>query len=93
MAGAGIAVTPQAAPQSGARWRSWHRKRTTDGRFTFESAPAAVLAAGGALLGTMRGMVDGVLGDDADRIHAVAVLRMLGLTLDDADKTAQQALA
>lgn len=63
------------------------------GRFTFESAPAAVLVTGGALLGTMRGVVDGLLGDDADRMHAVAVLRMLGLTLDDADRTARLALA
>jgi AcrR family transcriptional regulator len=62
------------------------------GRFTFEPAPAAVLATGGALLGTMRGVVDGLLGEDADRVHAVAVLRMLGLTPEDADRTASLAL-
>ena len=58
-----------------------------DGRFTFGPAAAAVLATGGALLGTMRGVVDGVLGPDADRIHATAVLRMLGLDAHDAEKT------
>lgn len=61
------------------------------GRFTFEPATAAVLATGGALLGTMRGVVDGVLGPDADRVHAAAVLRMLGLTPEDAEETARSA--
>lgn len=61
------------------------------GRFTFAPAPAAVLATGGALLGTMRGIVDGVLGADADRVHATAVLRMLGLEPEDAEKTARAA--
>lgn len=61
------------------------------GRFKFESAPAAVLASGGALLGTMRGVIDGVLDGDADRVHAAAVLRMLGLAPEDAEKTARAA--
>jgi AcrR family transcriptional regulator len=61
------------------------------GRFTFEPAPAAVLATGGALLGTMRGVVDGVLGPDADRVHAAGVLRMLGLGSKDAEKTVRSA--
>jgi AcrR family transcriptional regulator len=61
------------------------------GRFTFGPAPAAVLATGGALLGTMRGVVDGVLGPDADRVHPTAVLRMLGLAPEDAEKTARSA--
>lgn len=60
-----------------------------DGRFTFEPAGAAVLATGGALLGTMRGVVDGVLDTDADRAHVTAVLRMLGLAPDDAAETAR----
>ena len=63
------------------------------GRFSFEPAAAAVLATGGALLGTMRGVVDGLLADDADRLHAAAVLRMLGLPPDDADETARAAVA
>lgn len=59
------------------------------GRFSFEPAAAAALATGGALLGTMRGVVDGVLGPDADRAHAAGVLRMLGLTPEDAEKTSR----
>jgi AcrR family transcriptional regulator len=59
------------------------------GRFTFTPAPAAVLATGGALLGTMRGVVDGVLDPDADRTHVVGVLRMLGLSNEDAEAAAR----
>jgi AcrR family transcriptional regulator len=61
------------------------------GRFTFAPAAAAMAATGGALLGTMRGVGDGVLGADADRTHATAVLRMLGLPPDDAEETARSA--
>lgn len=64
------------------------QKGLDDGRFSFAPAAAAVLATGGALLGTMRGVVDGLLGPDADLIHATAVLRMLGLDAKDAEKTA-----
>lgn len=60
------------------------------GRFTFEPPAAALMATGGALLGTMRGVVDGLLGDDADQVHAAAILRMLGLRADDAEETARQ---
>lgn len=49
------------------------------GRFDFESAPAALYATAGALLGTMRGVVDGALTEDADLVHAEAILRLLGL--------------
>lgn len=63
------------------------------GRFTFAPAAAAVLATGGALLGTMRGVVDGLLAEDADRVHAAAVLRMLGLPPEDADETARAAVS
>jgi len=62
------------------------------GRFTFEPAPAAVLATGGALLGTMRGVVDGMLGPDAAQAHAAGVLRMLGLTPEDAGETASSVM-
>jgi AcrR family transcriptional regulator len=61
------------------------------GRFTFGPAAAAVLATGGALLGTMRGVVDGVLGPDAERVHAAGVLRMLGLDSKDAEATSNSA--
>jgi AcrR family transcriptional regulator len=59
------------------------------GRFTFGPAAAAVLATGGALLGTMRGVVDGVLDPDADLVHAAGILRMLGLTPEDAERIAR----
>jgi AcrR family transcriptional regulator len=62
------------------------------GRFEFDSPEAAVSITGGALLGTMRGVVDGVLGEGADEVHAAAVLRMLGLDPADAAKTARLAL-
>jgi AcrR family transcriptional regulator len=65
------------------------QKGLDEGRFSFKPAAAAVLATGGALLGTMRGVVDGVLGPDADLIHAAAVLRMLGLEPADAEATAR----
>jgi AcrR family transcriptional regulator len=63
-----------------------------DGRFVFDSAEAAVSFTGGALLGTMRGVVDGVLGGDADEIHAAAVLRALGLSRADAVRVARRAI-
>jgi AcrR family transcriptional regulator len=63
------------------------------GRFSFEPAAAALLATGGALLGTMRGVVDGLLADDADQVHVAAVLRMLGLGPEDADETARAAVS
>ena len=43
-------------------------------RFHVEDAAAAVYAMGGALLGTITGVVDGVLREGADEIHAAAVL-------------------
>ncbi len=61
------------------------------GRFEFESAAAAVAATGGALLGTMRGVVDGALDADADQVHAAGVLRMLGLTAADAARISRPA--
>jgi AcrR family transcriptional regulator len=67
-------------------------KRGLDGgRFQFPSAEAAVSMTGGALLGTMRGVVDGTLGEGADEIHAAAILRMLGLDAADAAETARNA--
>ena len=65
------------------------RRGLDDGRFEFESAEAAVTITGGALLGTMRGVVDGELGKRADEVHAAAVLRMLGLSREDAAETAR----
>lgn len=63
-----------------------------EGRFDFASPRAALSITGGALLGTMQGVADGALGDDADIVHAAAVLRMLGVPHDDADRTARLAM-
>lgn len=58
------------------------------GRFDVESVDAAVRMTGGALLGTIAGVVEGTLGQDADVVHATGVLRMLGLTRAQARKVA-----
>lgn len=62
------------------------------GRFRVESADAATYATGGALLGTIAGVVDAVLTDGADEAHAAAVLRMLGLDADDAARVSGLAM-
>jgi AcrR family transcriptional regulator len=58
------------------------------GRFKVESAPSALFTTGGALLGTLIGVAEGILGDGADEAHAAAVLRMLGVASDDAARVA-----
>ncbi len=58
------------------------------GRFDFPGAEAAVCIAGGALLGAMRGVAEGRLGDDVDAVHSAAILRMLGLPPDEAAEVA-----
>jgi AcrR family transcriptional regulator len=62
-------------------------------RFHVEDAAAAVYAIGGALVGTITGVVDGVLREGADEIHAAAVLRMLGLDAEDAARVAALAMS
>jgi len=59
------------------------------GRFEVSDAGVAVYITGGALLGTISGVVDGAFGDDADELHAEAVLRMLGLSKAQAAKVAR----
>jgi AcrR family transcriptional regulator len=58
------------------------------GRFSVEDPASALFASGGALFGTLVGVVDGLLGDRADELHAAAVLRMLGVTKADAARAA-----
>ncbi len=60
------------------------------GRFDFPSAGAALTITGGALLGSMRGATEGLLGDEADEVHAAAVLRMLGLPPAEAAEIAHR---
>ena len=59
------------------------------GRFTVGDAVAALHFTGGALLGTIAGIVDGRLGLDADELHAEAVLRSLGVSGAQAAKVAR----
>jgi AcrR family transcriptional regulator len=54
------------------------------GRFDVDDVPAAVYLSGGALIGTIAGIVDRVNKKGVDEVHAAAVLRMLGLDKDDA---------
>ncbi len=54
------------------------------GRFDVPHQGVALLAAGGALVAVMRAVLDGQAPRDADRHHAIGVLRLLGLTPQDA---------
>lgn len=54
------------------------------GRFDVDDVSAAVYLSGGALIGTIAGIVDGVNKKGVAEVHAAAVLRMLGLDADDA---------
>ena len=59
------------------------------GRFKVDDPVAALHFTGGALLGTVAGIVDGRLGDGADVFHAELVLRALGLSPAQAAKVAR----
>ena len=60
------------------------------GRFRVANKRVALFAAGGALLGVMRDVLDGHAPKDADRHHAEGVLRMLGLSAEDAAEVARR---
>jgi AcrR family transcriptional regulator len=62
------------------------------GRFHVEDPESALFATGGALLGTMIGVVAGVLGERADEAHAAAVLRMLGVPRAQAERVASRTM-
>lgn len=62
------------------------------GRFDPTDLDVALLATGGALLFVMRGVLEGVLGADADVVHAERLLRMLGLEAADAAEVARRPL-
>lgn len=62
------------------------------GRFTVVDPVAAVFQTGGALLGTIRGVVEGALGEGADEAHAAGILRMLGVESAEAERIASQPL-
>jgi AcrR family transcriptional regulator len=62
------------------------------GRFQVPNKRVALFATGGALLGVMRDVLDGQAPRDADRPHAEGVLRMLGVTAEDAREVARRPL-
>lgn len=60
------------------------------GRVDIPDIEVALHATGGALQGTIRGVLEGELGPDADIAHAALVLRMLGLAPKEADEIARR---
>lgn len=62
------------------------------GRFDVPDLAVTLNAAGGALLGVMRAVLDGHLDERADERHAENVLRMLGLPPDEAAEIARRPL-
>ena len=62
------------------------------GRFRLPNLRVALLDAGGALLAVMRDVLDGTAPKDAGRLHAEGVLRLLGLTPEEAAEVARRPL-
>jgi AcrR family transcriptional regulator len=62
------------------------------GRFDVDDRDVALIAAGGALLGVLRAVLQGRAGEDAAERHAALVLRMFGLSADDAAEVAVRPL-
>jgi AcrR family transcriptional regulator len=62
------------------------------GRLAVSDERVALFAAGGALLGVMRAVLDGTAPEDADVHHAEGVLRLLGLSASDAAEVARRPL-
>ena len=60
------------------------RRGVDAGRLSVGDERVALYGAGGALLGTMRAILDGRAPEDADIHHAEGVLRLLGLSSTDA---------
>lgn len=60
------------------------------GRFHVANRRIAMLDAGGALLSIMREVLEGRAPRDAGRLHAEGVLRLLGLTPEDAAEVARR---
>lgn len=60
------------------------------GRFNVPDKRVALLASGGALLAVMRAVLDGRAPKNADRHHAEGVLRLFGLSPQDAAEVARR---
>lgn len=63
------------------------------GRFQVDDRDVALTAAGGALLGVLRAVLEGRLGADAAEAHAAGVLRLFGVAADEAREIASRPLA
>ena len=61
-------------------------------RFKVEDPPAAMLAAGGAILGIIAGRLHGEIGADAPERAAAVVLKLLGLPAREASRIANRRL-
>jgi AcrR family transcriptional regulator len=64
----------------------------TSGRLSVPNERLALFAASGGMLGVMRAVLDGRIGTGADVMHAEYVLRMFGLSPDDAAEVARRPL-
>lgn len=63
-----------------------------DGRFVVHNVGASLIALGGALLAAVRAVLQGHAGPNADVEHAIAVLQLLGVPLNDAVEVASRPL-
>lgn len=68
------------------------RRGIEAGRFSVADEAVALIAAGGALLGVMRAVLDGRVTPDAGEHHAAGVLRLFGVAPDDAAEVASRPL-
>jgi len=76
----------------GSRARRDLERGIASGRFDVADAGVAFFDTAGALMLVMRGVLDGNLGPEADIHHAEGVLRVLGLTPEDAAEVAHRPL-
>ncbi len=60
----------------------------SEGRLDVPDVEVALYAAGGALQGVIRAVLDGRVGAEAEVVHAAMVLRMFGLPAAEADEIA-----
>lgn len=63
-----------------------------EGRFTVHDLGATLIALGGGLLGVVRAVLQGRAGPNAAIEHAIVVLQLLGVALDDAIEIANRPL-
>jgi AcrR family transcriptional regulator len=77
----------------GDRARRDLRRGITAGRFTVADARVALVAMGGALTGVMQAVLNKELGREADVRHAEGLLRLLGLTPQDAAEVARRRMS